>query len=197
MTNVKKKNKKVKNNNNLIIIIAAVALCITAGVTFAVQQNKSTNESDVNSDTAADIIMDNTEVEKTDSGTVQVIAEGESLIIPISSISSTASFYTVEVDGTQMEVLAVADSEGGIRTAFNTCQICYSSGRGYYVQDGDALVCQNCGNRFTVEQVEIQSGGCNPWPIFPENKTVTDDTIEISYDFLHESKAVFANWRMQ
>lgn len=35
-----------------------------------------------------------------------------------------------------------------IRTAFNTCQVCYSSGRGYYVQEGNVLVCQNCGNRF-------------------------------------------------
>lgn len=29
-----------------------------------------------------------------------------------------------------------------IRTAFNTCQVCYSSGKGYYVQSGNVLVCQ-------------------------------------------------------
>lgn len=105
--------------------------------------------------------------------------------------------YPVEVDGTQMEVLAVTDSEGNIRTAFNTCQICYSSGRGYYVQKGNELVCQNCGNRFTVDQIEIQSGGCNPWPIFEENKTVSEDHIDISYSFLKESKEIFSNWRTE
>ena len=149
------------------------------------------------SNTVSNTATEDAATEKKDDKDVQVIAEGKSLVIPVSDISSTASFYPVEVEGTRMEVLAVADSEGNIRTAFNTCQICYGSGRGYYVQEGNVLVCQNCGNRFTVDQVEIQSGGCNPWPIFPENKTITGDTIEISYDFLNESKEIFSNWRTQ
>ena len=63
--------------------------------------------------------------------------------------------------------------------AFNTCQVCYDSGRGYYVQEGDVLVCQNCGNRFSAEQVELIKGGCNPVPIDSENKT--DDGTTITY----------------
>ena len=109
----------------------------------------------------------------------QTVSEGGNLVIPLSELSAAARFYPVEVDGTEMEIIAVEDAAGSIRTAFNTCQVCYSSGRGYYVQDGGDLVCQNCGNRFTVDQVEIESGGCNPWPIFPENKTVTDESISI------------------
>lgn len=130
------------------------------------------------------------------SAAVQSISQGEDLVIPISELSTTASFYPVEVDGTPMEVIAVLDHAGNIRTAFNTCQICFSSGRGYYVQSGDKLVCQNCGNRFTIDQVEIESGGCNPWPIFAENKTVTDDSVIISYDFLKESRQIFASWKI-
>lgn len=122
-------------------------------------------------------------------------AKGEDLVIPISGLSTTASFYSVEIEGTPMEIIAVIDNDGNIRTAFNTCQICYSSGRGYYVQSGDKLVCQNCGNQFTIDQVEIQSGGCNPWPIFAENKTVTEDSVIISYDFLNESRQIFARWK--
>ena len=63
------------------------------------------------------------------------------------------------------------------------------------MQSGDALVCQNCGNRFTVDQVEIESGGCNPWPIFAENKRVTDETVTISYDYLKQATQLFANWK--
>lgn len=55
----------------------------------------------------------------------------------------------------EMEVIAVKDSGGTVRTAFNTCQVCYSSGKGYYKQKGDKLVCQNCGNAFTMDQVRI------------------------------------------
>lgn len=57
------------------------------------------------------------------------------------------------------------------------------------------LACQNCGNRFTVDQVEIEAGGCNPWPIFPENKAVTDEPIFIPYDNLSEVTRIFANWK--
>ena len=129
------------------------------------------------------------------SADVQTISAGQSLVIDAAGVTQTARFYPVEVDGTQMEIIAVRDSEGTIRTAFNTCQICYSSGRGCYVQSGDALVCQNCGNRFTVDQVEIESGGCNPWPIFAENKRVTDETVTISYDYLKQATQLFANWK--
>lgn len=125
----------------------------------------------------------------------QTIAAGGSLVIPVSEVSSTARFYPVVVDGVEMEIIAVKGSDGSIRTAFNTCQVCYSSGRGYYVQDGDYLVCQNCGNRFTVDQVEIESGGCNPVPIFPESKTVTGESVSISYDYLSGATRIFANWK--
>ena len=94
-----------------------------------------------------------------------------------------------------LEVIAVKDSTGTIRTAFNTCQICYDSGKGYYKQEGDKLVCQNCGNSFTMDQVGEISRGCDPWPILDENKTVTDEEIEISYDFLKASADIFANWK--
>ncbi len=123
------------------------------------------------------------------------LKEGENLTIPVSEISTTAKFYSVKVGGTTMEIIAVKAPDGSIRTAFNTCQVCYSSGRGYYKQSGGKLVCQNCGNQFGMDQVEIKSGGCNPWPIFDPNKTVTDDSITISYNFLKASKQVFANWK--
>ena len=129
------------------------------------------------------------------STTKTTVAAGESLTIPTSEISETASFYPVEVDGTQMEVIAVKDSGGTIRTAFNTCQICYDSGKGYYKQEGDKLVCQNCGNSFTMDQVGITSGGCNPWPILDEDRTLTNDEVQISYEFLKASGDIFSNWK--
>jgi uncharacterized membrane protein len=123
------------------------------------------------------------------------IKEGDMLTIQVADISETARFYPIDVDGTAMEVLAVKAPDGTVRTAFNTCEVCYDSGMGYYKQDGDALVCQNCGNRFKTSQIEVRSRGCNPWPIFAGDKTVTDETITISYDFLSESTQVFAKWK--
>ncbi len=121
--------------------------------------------------------------------------DGADLVIPVSDISEKVTFYPVDIDGTKMEVLAVKAPDGSIRTAFNTCQVCYDSGRGYYKQDGDVLVCQNCGNRFRMDQVEVVSGGCNPVPIFPENKIVDDESITIPYALLNEAKVIFAKWK--
>ena len=159
--NMERRKNTGRKSNNILLVAVAVVLCIVVTIIYFIQQNNDTT-------TVSNTATEDAATEKKDDKDVQVIAEGKSLVIPVSDISSTASFYPVEVEGTRMEVLAVADSEGNIRTAFNTCQICYGSGRGYYVQEGNVLVCQNCGNRFTVDQVEIQSGGCNPWPIFPE-----------------------------
>ncbi len=117
------------------------------------------------------------------------------LVIPVAKVTNRASFFPVNVKGTTMEVIAVRDGGGNIRTAFNACQVCYDSGKGYYKQSGDVLVCQNCGNRFSRDQVGLESGGCNPWPILAEDRTVSGDAIVISRDFLEKSQKIFANWK--
>lgn len=129
------------------------------------------------------------------SNTSSPTVKDSDLVIQVSDITEQAKFYPVEIDGTDLEVLAVKAPDGSIRTAFNTCQVCYSSGRGYYKQEGNVLVCQNCGNRFGMDDVEVTRGGCNPVPITSENKTVTDSTITVPKEFLTEAKVIFANWK--
>lgn len=122
------------------------------------------------------------------------VASGD-LIILKSEVSETAKFYPYKAGRTNMEVLAVKASDGTVRTAFNTCQVCFGSGRGYYKQQGDELICQNCGNRFKLDQIEKIRGGCNPVPIMKEEKTEDDESIIISQDFMEENKGLFGNWR--
>jgi uncharacterized membrane protein len=132
------------------------------------------------------------------SGALNVIKPAianKDLVIPIAEITENATFYPVDVDGVRLEVLAVKAPDGTIRTAFNTCQVCYGSGRGFYKQTGTVLQCQNCGNRFRMSQVEIQSGGCNPVPILSKFKKVTDTTITIPLTYLKEAKGIFARWQ--
>lgn len=62
-----------------------------------------------------------TETNEIANNTANEIKEGENLVIPVSDLSEKASFYPVEVDGTEMEVIAGKDSQGEICTAFNTC----------------------------------------------------------------------------
>ena len=120
--------------------------------------------------------------------------QGGDIKIVSSEITETASFIPYKADGTYMELLAVKAPDGTVRTAFNTCQVCYNSGKGYYKQEGDELVCQNCGNRFKISQIEKEKNGCNPVPILNENKTDDGTTITISENFLNQNKELFRSW---
>jgi len=110
-------------------------------------------------------------------------------------VTRTARFYPYTLDGIAIEIMAVRASDGSIRTALNTCQVCYDSGRGYYKQSGSFLVCQNCGNRFHIDQIERIKGGCNPVPITAELKTDLGDSIGISRQLLAAAKELFRYWK--
>jgi uncharacterized membrane protein len=113
------------------------------------------------------------------------------LVINIKDISEYALFYPVSIDGFKMEVIAVKAPDKTIRTVFNACEVCYNLGKGYYVQKRSVLICQQCGDQFTIDNVEIVQGDCNPIPIFPNHKTVTASTITISLEYLKEAKIMF------
>jgi hypothetical protein len=117
------------------------------------------------------------------------------LRIPKKEITAVAKFYPYKAGGVLMEVLALRARDGTVRTAFNTCQVCYSSGRGYYTQKGDYLVCNNCGNRFLASQVELITGGCNPVPITKELKTEDANFITIPKALFEEAKPLFLKWK--
>lgn len=194
--------KNTKNNKTLQLIIGAglaVVIIIIAIFTTIHKENKneasnvtssnSSNASNSNSSNASNGSSSNT------SGS-QTTSNGD-LVIPISSVTDKASFYKYTTsDGTKLEVIAIKASDGTIRTSFNTCQVCYSSGKGYYVQQGDYLICQNCGNKFKADQVGVTKGGCNPVPILASDKNVDSTNITISKAFLEKSKTIFANWKL-
>lgn len=162
---------------NKLIIIALSAVVLLA-VAFSIKvPDSSSDNSSKKDDLRAEKVIDS------------------DVVIPVIEITETARFYPAKINGIELEALAVKAPDGSIRTAFNTCQVCYSSGRGYYVQEGDVLVCQNCGNRFAMDDVEVTRGGCNPVPITEEYKTVSDDSITISKDFLAEATVIFQNWK--
>lgn len=174
----KRGNKTSKKNNNLVLGLVALIVIGIAAFTF------------LNSGKDDEIIKANskpTAISATD--------ENGDMVILASDITETATFYGYDELDTYIEVLAVKSSDGTIRTAFNTCQVCYASGRGYYIQQEDDLICQNCGNRFTMDDVEVTRGGCNPIPIVKEMKEVTDTTITIPKALFAETEGIFANWK--
>lgn len=121
--------------------------------------------------------------------------EGD-IVITKSEITETVKFFPVKIGKITMEVMAVKASDGTIRTAFNTCQVCNGSPRAYFKQEGDSVICQNCGNIFSLDMIEVRRGGCNPVPIAKDDKVEDEDTITISRELLEQNKDLFpVNWK--
>ena len=132
---------------------------------------------------------------KANADAVSDTVPGSDIVINTNDIGTTASYYDYDSDGTTVEVLAVQASDGSVRLALNTCQVCNGSPYAYFEQDGDAFVCQNCGNAFPSTAIGKESGGCNPVPVTAETYTEENGTLTIPSDFLYLNAARFKNWK--
>ena len=113
----------------------------------------------------------------TKSGGVMTPVNGK-LEIPVANISDgKAHHYQVKSDdGTMVTFFVLKSADGVLRAAIDSCDVCYRSGLGYY-QEGDNMVCKNCGQKFASNKINVIKGGCNPAPL---NRTVEGDKLVIN-----------------
>jgi len=76
----------------------------------------------------------------------------------------------------RIRFFVVRSVDGVIRAAFDACDVCFRSKKGY-VQQGNDMICINCGLKFRTDKVNEVSGGCNPHPL---KRTVQDGNVIIS-----------------
>jgi uncharacterized membrane protein len=100
------------------------------------------------------------------------------LEIPVANINDgKAHHYQVRSsDGTMVTFFVLKSADGVLRAAIDACDVCYRSGLGYY-QEGDNMVCKNCGQKFASNKINVIKGGCNPAPL---NRTVEGDKLVIN-----------------
>ncbi|MCX5817675.1 MAG: DUF2318 domain-containing protein [Proteobacteria bacterium] len=94
------------------------------------------------------------------------VAWASEITHPVSSFSDGKARYFQHKtnDGYTIRYFIIKSSDGVIRAAFDACDVCFQSGRGYYQKD-DFMVCRNCGRRFLSTKVNEVTGGCNPAPL--------------------------------
>ena len=173
--------QKLTGLGKVVLMIAAVAVLAGCGTTKQENAAQASTEKTQDAESVSDVRAE----------TSVLADENDALVIPVDNLSETVLFYPVEIDGISMEVMAAKDAQGDIHLAFNTCQVCYSSGKGYYKQEGDMLVCQNCGNRFTIDQLGEEAGGCNPIPITASDYESNGQELTIPYSFLAQYEGAF------
>ena len=122
-------------------------------------------------------------------------ASGEDVVIEASGLSATATYYDYDADGTTVQVFAITGSDGSVRVALNTCQVCAGSTKAYFVQEGDVFVCQNCMNEFSADVVGDEASGCNPIPVTSADYELDGGDIVIPASLLASYAGVFANWK--
>ena len=88
-----------------------------------------------------------------------LIAQDHQVRIPLSDLTdSSLHFYTADVDGSVIRFLVIHKLNGDYAAALDACQIC---GRAGYRQQGQSVICRNCGAAIYIPSIG-QSGGCNP-----------------------------------
>jgi len=76
----------------------------------------------------------------------------------------------------KIRFFVVKSTDGVIRAAFDACDVCWRAKKGY-VQQGNEMICVNCGLKFRTDKVNVVTGGCNPSAL---NRTLKDGNVIIT-----------------
>ena len=89
-------------------------------------------------------------------------AQDGTVEIPISGLGdSDLHFYSADVNGKSLRFFVIRKGNGDYIAALDACQICGWSG---YRQQGQNVICRNCGAAIYVPSIG-DPGGCNPVPV--------------------------------
>lgn len=135
---------KAKSKTTLILVAIAVA---AIGVAAYFVLNASSGEQ------AAPNVA---------SSAIQSAAATNDIRIPLSDLSAKAKFFDYTLaDNKQVRFFALKSSDGVYRAALDACDTCYHAKKGYH-QEGDDMICNNCGLHFHSAKINEVHGGCNP-----------------------------------
>ena len=120
-----------------------------------------------------------------------VAMENNAVTLEASSVDDGNAHYynTTLPSGDPVYFFVVKSPDGNLRAAANGCQVCGGALQGFH-QEGDVMVCNTCGNRYPLNKIATEKGGCNPAPI-SQNLQVDNGKIKISLDDLQDVRQFF------
>jgi len=155
-----------KNRLPLIVAIAGVILIAGAAVFYVSQSG---------SNTAA-------------TASTPLSSTSTAVTFPTSLFEDGKARHFEHVDGKfTIRYFVLKSSDGVIRAAFDACDVCWPANKGYY-QEGDYMVCRNCGRKFASVLVNEVKGGCNPAPL---NRTLESGKLVIQVKDIQEGRQFF------
>ncbi|UCH90345.1 MAG: DUF2318 domain-containing protein [Thermoplasmata archaeon] len=110
------------------------------------------------------------------------------IVIPMTEVDDgEAHFYKYNHNGVEIRYFLLKSSDGVVRAAFDACDVCFREKKGYH-QEGDLMVCNNCGQEFESVNINVLQGGCNPAPL---DRTYDDNSVTITTDDLAKGAKYF------
>ena len=157
-----------RKKNRLPLAIAVVGVFIIAVAVIFYNTQRGNNPSEVAN---GPVIVDNTLV-----------------MFPVNLFEDgSARHFEFVSEKTTIRYFILKSSDGILRAAFNACDVCWPAGKGYY-QDGDHMVCRNCGRRFASVLVNEVKGGCNPAPL---SRKLENDKLIIQIKDIEQGRQYF------
>ena len=104
------------------------------------------------------------------------VANAAEVRLPLAQFDDGQARHFEHQRGDQtVRYFVLKSSDGVVRAAFDACDVCWPAGKGY-VQEGDVMICRNCGRRFASIHINEVQGGCNPAPL---RRTIDGDQLVI------------------
>ncbi|MEK6302721.1 MAG: DUF2318 domain-containing protein [Acidobacteriota bacterium] len=143
----------VKAKNKTTLILVAVLVAAIAAVAYVVMSESSDKPTVI----AAPQQPNKQAEPDSPSGPVS------ELRVPIADVAGgRAKFFDYKLaNNQQVRFFVVKSSAGDYRAALDACEVCAHAKQGYR-QDGDDMVCNNCGKKFATALIGKISGGCHP-----------------------------------
>jgi hypothetical protein len=154
-----------KSNRKWIIALLAVAIMAAGGfIIWKISNDKPEATTVKSSAEPHNPASANASSASSNAGATQSVAQSQDQVvrIPLADLSDKAKFFEFPAsDGRTVRFFAVRSADGIYRAALDACDVCYHAKKGYK-QEGDKMICKNCGLSFEVAKVGSGVGGCHP-----------------------------------
>lgn len=109
-----------------------------------------------------------------------VAADGDVVRVPVGKGPNHVAFFKANAGGKVVPFFVAKDAAGQDHVAFDACQNCASAKKGY-VQQGDRMKCNNCGDTFPISNITKMGGqgGCHPISV-PADQTGDSIVVKAS-----------------
>ena len=165
-------NKRKANPLSLAIIVVLVAV-IAITIFNSLGENKAAEATAISSSQFSNSQQAAPKPTKAVYNTVEASDEVVSLETSLFD-DGKAKYFTFNTSGKMVNFFVIKSSDDVLRAAYDACDVCYAARKGYR-QEGDIMVCNNCGQQFPSVRINVEKGGCNPAPL--ERKIVGDKLV--------------------